>query len=79
MFRLQLDICKKSIEAILSQVGLNNKKYLITYFSRLLHKHKLKYTITKLEYLALLDGMKHFYPYLWDKQFEVITDYRTLQ
>lgn len=80
-FRLQPDACQFSIGAVLSQVGDDNKEHPVAYFSRVLRKDERKYafTPTELECLALLDGMRHFRPYLWGRQFDVFTDHRALQ
>lgn len=78
-FTLQPDACKHSIGAVLFQIGGDGQKHSVAYFSHMLKKDEIRYTATELEYLALVDSMRHFRPYLWGKQFVVVTDHRALQ
>ena len=61
-FMLKFYACKASIGAVLLQVDDDNKEHLVAYFSRMLSREELKYTLTLLEVkcLRLLEGMRHF-------------------
>ena len=78
---LKFYACKASIGAVLLQVDDDNKEHLVAYFSRMLSREELKYTLTLLEVkcLRLLEGMRHFRPYLWEWQFDVFTDHQALK
>lgn len=51
----------------------------MAYFSRLLKKHELRYSVPEKECLGMLEGMRHFRPYLWGREFTVVSDHQALQ
>jgi hypothetical protein len=63
-FILQPDACKCSIDAVLSQIRADGLKHPVAFFSRLLGKYELSYSVSELECLALLEGMRYYRPYL---------------
>lgn len=79
LFILQPDACFRSIEVVLSQIGDDGKEHPVAYYSRLFKKHELCYEVPEKECLGILEGMKHFHPYLWGREFTVVSDHQSLQ
>ncbi len=77
-FKLDIDACRFSLGAVLSQIGDDNKEHPVAYYSCVLTDLKCKYAAIKKECLAMVDGIRHFRPYLWGKQFTVVVDHRVL-
>jgi hypothetical protein len=50
----------------------------ITFFSRKLSDAQYKYTITKLELLAIVETLKEFNGMLWGPRINVYTDHKNL-
>ena len=50
----------------------------IAYHSRGLPEAKQNYTQIDKEGLAVIDGLKKFYQYLWSRMFNVVTDHKPL-
>ena len=77
-FSLYTDASNSGISAILSQ-NINSVEQTIPFASHSLKPHKHKYVIIERECLALVWGIKHFRPYLYGKDFDVITDHNPLK
>lgn len=77
-FVLTCDASNFAISAILSQGPIGNDKP-IAYASRTLNKAECNYSTTEKECLAILFGTKVFRPYLYGRQFKIITDHRPLK
>ena len=78
-FVLDSDRCDHSVGVVFSQYDEHRVEHSITYFSCTLLPRKKKYHITQKECLAMVEGMKHFWPYLWGRTFTVRTDHSSLQ
>jgi hypothetical protein len=57
----------------------NGREVVIGYTSRTLNKAERNYSTTERECLAIINGCRVFRPYLHGKQFQVVTDHRSLQ
>jgi len=77
-FSLYTDASNTGIGAILAQ-HMDGEEKTISYASRSLKTHERKYATIERECLALVWGIKHFRPYLYGKEFEVITDHNPLK
>ena len=78
-FILDLDGCDHNVGVVLSQYNEHGVKHPITYFSHTLLPREEKYHTMQKECLAMVEGMKHFWPYLWGHTFTVCTDHSSLQ
>lgn len=78
-FTVQPDACLHSIGVVLSQIGDDGLEHPVAYYSRLLKKHELRYSVPEKECLGVLEGIWHFRPYLWGREFTVVSDHRSLQ
>ena len=77
-FSLYTDASNTGIGAILAQ-HINGIEKTIAFASRSLKQHERKYATIERECLALVWGMKHFRPYLYGREFNVITDHNPVK
>lgn len=76
-FNLYTDASNVGLDAILSQ-DQEGREVNIAYLSRTLDKHERNYTITEKEMLAVIWSVKKLRPYLWGREFQIITDHQAL-
>ena len=62
-FTLVTDASRTSIGYYLTQNDSNGYHHPITYSGRSVHKHEQSYTVTELELLAIMQGIKQFHVY----------------
>ncbi len=72
-FDIYTDASTKQLGAVITQ---DNRP--IAFFSRKLSDAQSKYTITKLELLAIVETLKEFNGMLWGQQIKVYTDHKNL-
>ena len=77
-FSLYTDASNTGIGAILSQT-IDGVEKTIAFASRSLKPHERKYATIERECLAIVWGIKHFRPYLYGREFDVITDHNPLK
>ncbi len=77
-FYLLTDASTTGLGVILAQYDDFNKEHVIAYASRSLQKPEKKWTITELECLAVVYGVKCFRYYLHNRFFFVVTDHKAL-
>lgn len=77
-FILTTDASNYAIGGILSQGEIGKDKP-IAYASRLLNNAEQNYATIEKESLAIIYCMNHFRPYLYGKQFTIVTDHKPLQ
>ena len=77
-FILSTDASTLSIGYILSQKDDSGVEKVVCYGGRSLKPCETRYTISELEMLALVEGVKKFSPYLMHQKFIVNTDHRSL-
>ena len=77
-FSLYTDASNTGIEAILAQ-RIDGIEKTINFASRSLKQHERKYATIERECFALVWGIKHFRPYLYAREFNVITDHNPLK
>ncbi len=73
VFEIYTDASSKQLGAVITQ---NNRP--IAFFSRKLSDAQSKYTITKLELLAIVETLKEFNGMLWGQRINVYTDHKNL-
>ena len=78
-FTITTDACGTGVGAVLSQLGEDGREKVIAYASRVLNKHERNYTITELECLGVVFGIKQFRPYVYGTKFKVHTDHSALK
>ncbi|KAL0860680.1 hypothetical protein ABMA27_010024 [Loxostege sticticalis] len=76
-FILTTDASNYAIGAVLSQGPLGSDKP-IAYFSKTLGDTQTRYSTIEKELLAIIEGVKHFRPYLYGNKFTIYTDHRPL-
>lgn len=77
-FILTTDASNVAIGAVLSQGFIGNDKP-IAYASRTLNDSEINYSTIEKELLAIVWATKYFRPYLFGRQFKVVTDHKPLQ
>ena len=77
-FILTTDASMESIGYVLSQLGPDGKEHPISFSGRSLRKSERNYSVTEKEGLALISGVKEFYPYLVGNHFTIVTDHLSL-
>jgi transposase InsO family protein len=78
-FIVYTDASKFSIGYILGQRDEEGKEHVIAYGGRSIHKNEVAWSITELECLALVEGIKHFHVYLTNSRVVVYTDHISLK
>lgn len=76
-FILTTDASNYAIGAVLSQGPIGSDKP-IAYFSKTLSDTQTRYSTIEKELYAVLEGVKHFRPYLYGNKFFIYTDHRPL-
>ena len=78
-FVLSTDASGSAIGYILGQLDETGKERVISYGGRALRPDEKKWSVTELECLAVISGMKAFKHYLKTNTFTVFTDHKALQ
>lgn len=78
-FVLTTDASSFAIGAILSQLGDNGEKLMISTFSKKLDRAQLNYSVTDKELLAVIKGIEYYRHYLLGRKFSVETDHKSLE
>ena len=78
-FILFTDASYSGLGAVLAQLDADGKEHVVAYASRGLLGSEQRYSATEIECLAIIWAVKYFHPYLYDKYFQLITDYSALR
>src|SRR6267154_709100 len=78
-FILTTDASGESIGYVLSQIGGDQKEHPISFSGRSLRNAERNYSVTEKEGLAMIEGIREFYPYLFNNHFSVVTDHVSLR
>ena len=73
IFEIYTDASKRQLGAVIMQ---NNQP--IAFFSRKLSKTQMKYSVTELELLSIVECLKEFKGMLWGQWIKVYTDHKNL-
>jgi hypothetical protein len=73
VFKIYTDASSKQLGAVITQ---DNRP--IAFFSRKLSNTQRKYSVTKIELLAIVETLKEFKGMLWGQQIKVFTDHTNL-
>ncbi|XP_017797025.1 PREDICTED: uncharacterized protein LOC108578250 [Habropoda laboriosa] len=76
-FIVSTDASGHAIGAVLSQ-GIIGKDLPIAYTSRVLNAAELNYPTIEKECLAIMYAVQHFRPYIYGREFQLVTDHRPL-
>jgi len=60
-------------------MGEDNKEHPVAFSGRSLRKSEKNYSVTEKECLALIEGVKEFYPYLANNDFLIVSDHLSLK
>ncbi|GBG67474.1 hypothetical protein CBR_g608 [Chara braunii] len=77
-FALHTDWQSQAISAVLTQQGTDEREHVIEYASKTLSQVQSNYEACKGECLAVVWGIEHFRPYLYDQKFVLVTDHQPL-
>ena len=77
-FILDTDASDISSGAVLSQI-IDEEERVVAYFSATHSPAERKYSVTRKELLAVVKAVKHFYPYLYGREFTIRTDHASLR
>ena len=77
-FILTTDSSTSGAAWILSQKDDQGREKVISYGGRALRPNETRWSITELECLALVEGVREFHVYLAAKPFQVVTDHNAL-
>ena len=78
-FTVAIDASRQAINYILMQYDNNKKFFPVGYGGRSLSKQEKNYTVTEIEMLTVLEGIKHFHTFLANRRFIVQTDHCSLK
>ena len=78
-FSLHTDASGRGIGAVLSQSDSRGTEKPVAYYSRKLLPREMRYTVTELECLAVVEAVRHFEVYLLGTEFTIVTDHGALQ
>ncbi|MES9902577.1 MAG: reverse transcriptase family protein [Sedimenticola sp.] len=78
-FILSTDGSGEAISYILGQKGPCGKEMVVSYGGRSLRPDERKYTVSEIECLAVVDGIKAYHDYLAHHRFSVVTDHKALK
>jgi hypothetical protein len=70
VFKIYTDASRKQLGAVITQ---DNRP--IAFFSRELSRMQSKYSVTKIELLAIVETLKEFKEMLWGQNIKVFTDH----
>ena len=77
-FILTTDACTSGIAFILSQLDNQGREHVIAYGGRGLRSSEVKWTISELECLAIIEGTRAYHTYLASRPFTIVTDHVSL-
>jgi hypothetical protein len=77
-FILTTDASFSGIAYILSQKDDSNREQVICYGGRSLHPNEINWTVSEIECLAIVEGVKHYHTYLAGSEFEIVSDHSAL-
>ena len=78
-FHLTTDASQDGLGYILGQKHPDHGEVVIAYGGRGLHTAERNYSITELECLAVIKGIKAYHPYLANAEFDIYTDHSALK
>jgi transposase InsO family protein len=78
-FRLETDASLVGISGVLTQLGPSGMHHPIAYYSRTLTTAERNWCTYERECLAIVEATKHFRPYLYGCEFELLTDHQALE
>src|SRR2546425_1120780 len=78
-FILTTDASQDSIGYVLSQEGSDGKEHPVAFSGGSLRRAEKNYSVTEKECLALIEGVKEFYPYLCNNDFIILSDHLSLK
>ena len=76
-FEVHTDASGKGVGAVLN-VCRQNEELPVAFYSRQLRGAEVRYAATELEALAVVEAVKHFYPFIYGRTIKVITDQQPL-
>ncbi|GBG70772.1 hypothetical protein CBR_g8070 [Chara braunii] len=77
-FALHTDWQPQAISTVQTQHGKDGREHVVEYASKTLSQAQANYEACKGECLAVVWGIQHFRPYLYDQKFVLVTDHQSL-
>ena len=77
-FEVHTDASQCALGGVLLQRDDSDRPHAIAYFSRKVRGSEVRYTVTDLEALAVVESIRVFDPYLYGRPFTVVTDHKPL-
>lgn len=77
-FEIHTDASAVAIGGCLMQRDKENNPHPVAYFSRKIKGPEVRYAITDKEALAVVESVRYFEPYVFQRHFKIITDHRAL-
>lgn len=79
IFPIFLHTNASAIGAILMQPNDDGQNQVVAYFSRRLNCHEARYSVSELEFLAMVDEMEKFHVYVHGQHVHIFSDHSALQ
>ena len=76
-FTVFTDASNWAVGAVLAQIQ-DGEEHVVAYYSRQLSKQERNYSTMEREALAVVAAVKEFYPYLYGREFQLVTDHNPL-
>ena len=78
-FMLVTDKSRQAVGYILVQEGRNNRLHPVRYGEKSLDSAQKNYSVSEIEMLWIMEGIRHFHPFLANRKFKVVMDHASLK
>ena len=78
-FTLVTDASRQAVGYVLMQEGPDKRLHPVGYGGKSLNQNQKNYSVSEIEMLGIMEGIRHFHPFLANKRFKVVTDHASLK